>query len=151
MRDEPSRTAQSVAAAEFLLSYDPILGDLVPREAVAPTRWCLESVPGFHGKLYHLLRWGWLRRYLRFLERKYIPGITAHVGLRKRWIEENVRNVKISSPDYIGWPSAEAVKHYLDRMSAKIPHFETMEENDLNWIKVFLDRLHVVHRLRGSR
>jgi hypothetical protein len=36
-------------------------------------------------------------------------------------------------------------------MSAKIPHFETMEENDLNWIKVFLDRLHVVHRLRGSR
>src|SRR5436853_188733 len=92
MRDEPSRTAQSVAAAEFLLSYDPILGDLVPREAVAPTRWCLESVPGFHGKLYHLLRWGWLRRYLRFLERKYIPGITAHVGLRKRWIEENVRN-----------------------------------------------------------
>jgi adenylylsulfate kinase-like enzyme len=51
-------------------------------------------------------------------------------------IEENVRNVKISSPDYVGWPSGQAVKHYLDRMAAKIPHFETMEENDLNWIKV---------------
>ena len=51
-------------------------------------------------------------------------------------IEENVRNVKISSPDYVGWPSDQAVKHYLDRMAAKIPHFETMEENDLNWIKV---------------
>lgn len=51
-------------------------------------------------------------------------------------IEENVRNVKISSPDYIGWTSDAAVKHYLARMSAKIPHFETMEEPDLNYIKM---------------
>ena len=51
-------------------------------------------------------------------------------------IEENVRSVKISSPDYIGWSSDDAVKHYLARMSAKIPHFETMEESDLNYIKM---------------
>ena len=51
-------------------------------------------------------------------------------------IEENVRSVKISSPDYIGWSSDAAVKHYLARMSAKIPHFETMEESDLNYIKM---------------
>ena len=51
-------------------------------------------------------------------------------------IEENVRSVKISSPDYIGWSSGAAVKHYLARMSAKIPHFETMEEPDLNYIKM---------------
>lgn len=51
-------------------------------------------------------------------------------------IEENVRSVKISSPDYIGWSSDAAVKHYLARMSAKIPHFETMEEPDLNYIKM---------------
>jgi 6-phosphofructo-2-kinase / fructose-2,6-biphosphatase 4 len=53
-----------------------------------------------------------------------------------RIIEENVRNVKISSPDYIGWDEAEAVKHYLERVSAKIPHFETMEEDNLDWIKM---------------
>ena len=51
-------------------------------------------------------------------------------------IEENVRAVKISSPDYVGWSSDDAVKHYLARMSAKIPHFETMEEPDLNFIKM---------------
>lgn len=51
-------------------------------------------------------------------------------------IEENVRSVKISSPDYIGWSSDAAVKHYLARMSAKIPNFETMEETDLNYIKM---------------
>ena len=37
---------------------------------------------------------------------------------------------------YIGWSSDDAVKHYLARMSAKIPHFETMEERELNFIKV---------------
>ena len=52
-------------------------------------------------------------------------------------IEENVRSVKISSPDYIGWDSKIAIKHYLARMSAKIPHFETMEESDLNYVKMF--------------
>lgn len=54
----------------------------------------------------------------------------------ERIIEENVRSVKISSPDYVGWNPADAVKHYLARVSAKIPHFETMEEPDLNFIKV---------------
>ncbi|KAI9747803.1 MAG: hypothetical protein M1815_003892 [Lichina confinis] len=52
-------------------------------------------------------------------------------------IEENVRNVKISSPDYVGWDSQEAVKHYLSRITAKIPHFETMEETSLNFVKRF--------------
>lgn len=54
----------------------------------------------------------------------------------QRIIEENVRSVKISSPDYVGWSESDAVKHYLSRMSAKIPHFETMEEPDLDWIKM---------------
>jgi hypothetical protein len=54
----------------------------------------------------------------------------------QRIIEENVRNVKISSPDYKGWTDEDAVKHYLNRMSAKIPNFETMEELDLDWIKL---------------
>ncbi|MCJ1353080.1 MAG: hypothetical protein MMC33_003064 [Icmadophila ericetorum] len=51
-------------------------------------------------------------------------------------IEENVRNVKISSPDYVGWSQEAAVKHYLARVTAKIPHFETMEEPELNYIKM---------------
>ncbi len=36
----------------------------------------------------------------------------------------------------VGWSQEDAVKHYLTRMSAKIPHFETMEESDLNYIKM---------------
>ncbi|KAF2834239.1 6-phosphofructo-2-kinase/fructose-2,6-bisphosphatase-like protein [Patellaria atrata CBS 101060] len=54
----------------------------------------------------------------------------------ERIIEENVRNVKISSPDYKGWNDVDAIKDYLARISARIPHFETMEESDLHWIKM---------------
>jgi len=53
-----------------------------------------------------------------------------------RIIEENVRRVKISSPDYVGWDANDAIKHYLGRISARIPQFETMEEQDLNYIKM---------------
>lgn len=51
-------------------------------------------------------------------------------------IEENVRSVKISSPDYVGWNDDDAIKDYLQRISSRIPHFETMEEPDLHWVKM---------------
>ena len=54
----------------------------------------------------------------------------------ERIIEENVRSVKISSPDYKGWASNDAVKDYLRRIAARHPDFETMEETDLHWIKM---------------
>ncbi|KAJ5701544.1 hypothetical protein N7488_009092, partial [Penicillium malachiteum] len=54
----------------------------------------------------------------------------------ERIIEANVRSVKISSPDYVSWKPEDAVKHYLNRISARIPQFQTMEEKDLNYIKM---------------
>jgi 6-phosphofructo-2-kinase/fructose-2,6-biphosphatase 4 len=54
----------------------------------------------------------------------------------ERIIEENVRSVKISSPDYIGWSSEDAVKDYLHRINSRIPHYETIEEKDLHYVKM---------------
>ena len=54
----------------------------------------------------------------------------------ERIIEENVRSVKISSPDYLGWSPEDAVQDYLKRINARIPHFETMEENELHYVKM---------------
>lgn len=54
----------------------------------------------------------------------------------ERIIEENVRSVKISSPDYVGWAPEDAVKDYLKRINARIPHFETMEEKELHYVKM---------------
>ncbi|KAF7846412.1 hypothetical protein BT93_L4413 [Corymbia citriodora subsp. variegata] len=54
----------------------------------------------------------------------------------ERIIEENVRSVKISSPDYQGWSDEDAVRDYLSRINARIPHFETMEETELHYVKM---------------
>jgi 6-phosphofructo-2-kinase/fructose-2,6-biphosphatase 4 len=54
----------------------------------------------------------------------------------ERIIQENVRRVKISSPDYKDWKDEDAVQDYLARINSRIPHFETMEEPDLHWIKM---------------
>lgn len=53
-----------------------------------------------------------------------------------RIIQENVRRVKISHPDYHGWKDEDAVQDYLARINARIPHFESMEEEELHWIKM---------------
>lgn len=37
---------------------------------------------------------------------------------------------------YVSWKSEDAVKHYLNRISSRIPQFQSMEEKDLNYIKV---------------
>ncbi|KAG0648333.1 Fructose-2 [Hyphodiscus hymeniophilus] len=51
-------------------------------------------------------------------------------------LRENARNVKISSPDFIGMDPDEAAKLYLRRIDVKIPLFETMDEPDLNYVKM---------------
>ncbi|KAF6819731.1 6-phosphofructo-2-kinase/fructose-2,6-bisphosphatase [Colletotrichum sojae] len=51
-------------------------------------------------------------------------------------LRENARNVKISSPDFAGMDPDEAAKLYLRRIDMKIPVFETMNEKELNYIKM---------------
>ncbi|KAK8100930.1 6-phosphofructo-2-kinase [Apiospora kogelbergensis] len=51
-------------------------------------------------------------------------------------LRENARNVKINSPDFEGMDPDEAAKLYLRRIEMKIPIFETMTENELNYIKM---------------
>lgn len=70
-------------------------------------------------------------------------------------LKENARNVKISSPDvsnhtrltqvrwltnildqFHGMDPDEAAQHYLQRIQTKIPVFETMEESELNYVKM---------------
>ncbi|KAK1835350.1 6-phosphofructo-2-kinase-domain-containing protein [Podospora conica] len=51
-------------------------------------------------------------------------------------LKENARNVKISSPDFYGMNPDEAAAHYLQRIQTKIPVFETMEESELNYVKM---------------
>ncbi|RDW89318.1 putative 6-phosphofructo-2-kinase fructose bisphosphatase protein [Coleophoma cylindrospora] len=51
-------------------------------------------------------------------------------------LQENARSVKISSPDFVGMDPDDAAKMYLKRIDEKIPSFETMNESDLNYVKM---------------
>ncbi|KAK3945822.1 6-phosphofructo-2-kinase-domain-containing protein [Diplogelasinospora grovesii] len=51
-------------------------------------------------------------------------------------LKENARNVKIHSPDFEGMEPDAAAEKYLKRIVEKIPVFETMEEEELNYVKM---------------
>ncbi|TFB02121.1 Putative 6-phosphofructo-2-kinase/fructose-2,6-bisphosphatase YLR345W [Trichoderma ghanense] len=51
-------------------------------------------------------------------------------------LHDNAINVKISSPDFAGMDREAAAKMYLKRIEMRIPVFETMEEPELNYIKM---------------
>jgi len=51
-------------------------------------------------------------------------------------LQENAMNVKIASPDFAEMEPMEAAKLYLKRIEEKIPMFETMDEKELNYIKM---------------
>jgi methyltransferase (TIGR00027 family) len=72
----------------LLLSYDRVLGRLVPREAVAPTRWCLQAAMGAMTLLFDFPLF---RAYVQYNERRMFPGISVHNATRKRWIEDQAR------------------------------------------------------------
>lgn len=94
MHNRPSRTAQSVATNVLFLSYDPILGQLVPPEVAIPTRWFLEAAVGGFALLFDIPLF---RAYARRVERKTLPGISVHNVIRKRWIEDKVREALTSA------------------------------------------------------
>ncbi|CAG8438304.1 8034_t:CDS:10, partial [Funneliformis caledonium] len=51
-------------------------------------------------------------------------------------IETNIRSVKITSPDYIGWDPEEAVKDYWSRINNHLSHYETITTMELNFVKM---------------
>ncbi|KAH9910081.1 bifunctional 6-phosphofructo-2-kinase/fructose-2,6-bisphosphate 2-phosphatase [Xylariomycetidae sp. FL2044] len=51
-------------------------------------------------------------------------------------LRENARNVKINSPDFSDMDPDDAANLYLKRIETKIPTFETMNEPELNYIKM---------------
>lgn len=92
MRNKPSLTAQSVALNLLMLSYNPNWTTLVPPAVVEPTRWFLQAIPGTTRMAVGLLERSHLvRALLHGFYEGTNPGLLVHNGLRKRWIENKVR------------------------------------------------------------
>ncbi|KFA76306.1 hypothetical protein S40288_02995 [Stachybotrys chartarum IBT 40288] len=54
----------------------------------------------------------------------------------ERILRENARNVKISSPDFAEMDPDAAAQLYLKRIQMRIPIFETMDEPELNYVRM---------------
>ncbi|CAN6659003.1 putative 6-phosphofructo-2-kinase/fructose-2,6-bisphosphatase YLR345W [Trichomonascus vanleenenianus] len=48
----------------------------------------------------------------------------------------NIRDVKLTSPDYANIDFDQAVRHYLRRIELRIPHYEPVNEPELSYVKL---------------
>ncbi|KAG8891647.1 hypothetical protein FRB99_003436, partial [Tulasnella sp. 403] len=51
-------------------------------------------------------------------------------------VDANIRSVKISSPDYKGWPPEKAVEDYWSRIKTHEKHYQPLEELTWPYIKI---------------
>lgn len=87
-RDKPSNTALIVAASLQLVDPPAAAAHLMPREAIRRGQALLQTV---HPRLCALLRWAWIRRLLRMVERATLAGILLHIALRKRVLRDRAQ------------------------------------------------------------
>ena len=88
---QPSETALAIAADYLYLALDPRYGVLVPRRAALYTRILLETIGPAARWYVSLLNQRWFRAQYDLYERVVAPGSMLYLGLRKCFIEAEVR------------------------------------------------------------
>ncbi|CED82427.1 cytoplasm protein [Phaffia rhodozyma] len=69
---------------------------------------------------------------------------------RDEIVEANIRSVKLSSPDYRGWNSDDAVRDYWSRIRDQERSYEPIVDPDAAWIKVInVGERIVINRIEG--
>ncbi|KAI1315067.1 hypothetical protein EDD11_001360 [Mortierella claussenii] len=51
-------------------------------------------------------------------------------------IDANIRSVKVSSPDYVGWKEADAVNDFKRRIENHLPFYKTITDLNLSFVKL---------------
>jgi methyltransferase (TIGR00027 family) len=89
--DEPSATARLIARSLLLLSQDPAGSSLAPPRSAETSAWFLVACGENPARFQRLARQFWFRRLLFQAEHFTAPGILLHYALRKRRVEETIR------------------------------------------------------------
>jgi len=66
-----------------------------------------------------------------------------------RILEENIRTVKISTPDYKGVDPNVAIKDFHERREKYMTVYQTLDESDGSFVKIFNCRKFIVNNIRG--
>ena len=124
--EQPSVTAALIAAATIYVARDPRLGHLVPDGAAAWSARCLRAVSARRLAVTAALAHPVLRWMPALAERATVPGLLLHFVLRKRWIEDAVRDRLVA-----GCAQVIAVGAGFDtlavRLAATFPHVTFFE------------------------
>ena len=93
--------------------------------------------------------------------RKHIIKVLQErgIGAKKMFLEticddkellmENIRTVKLSTPDYRGVDEEEALKDFQERRENYMSVYETLDDGDGSYIKVLNSQKFVIHNIRG--
>lgn len=87
--NRPSATAQLTAASLVLLSREPQMSSLISPAAAQASRWFLGDD---RGRYWHLCGQHGFRALVAAVESRTLPGILRHFALRKRFLEDIVRD-----------------------------------------------------------
>ncbi|KAJ2767369.1 hypothetical protein IWQ56_003359 [Coemansia nantahalensis] len=92
------------------------------------------------------------RRHIRdtFEAHQIRPLFIEYICENEQIVDENIRKVKITSPDYITMDPDTAVSDFKTRIARMAPYYETIDDGDLSYIKLFNVGEHlVVNNIRG--
>ncbi|KAJ2019623.1 hypothetical protein GGI13_004759 [Coemansia sp. RSA 455] len=88
--------------------------------------------------------------YDRFETHKIRPLFIEYICENDAIVEENIRKVKISSPDYITMDPDSAVSDFRARIANMLPYYESIDDNTQSYIKLYNVGEHfVVNNIRG--
>lgn len=86
-----SLTAIKIARIVVAAGEDPVLAHLLPPGAAAANRRLLSRAGLLPAWMQQVLASPWYRRFSGLLEHMFVPAFSAHVVLRKRYFEDQVR------------------------------------------------------------
>ncbi|KAJ1778417.1 hypothetical protein GGH19_004256 [Coemansia sp. RSA 1807] len=75
--------------------------------------------------------------YDRLEEHQIRPMFIEYICENDEIVGENIRKVKISSPDYITMDPDTAVQEFRSRIARMEPFYETISDSDLSYIKLY--------------
>ncbi|KAJ2004229.1 hypothetical protein GGI02_002059 [Coemansia sp. RSA 2322] len=88
--------------------------------------------------------------YDRFEAHQIRPLFIEYICENDVIVEENIRKVKITSPDYVTMDPDSAVSDFRARIARMQPYYESIDGNDLSYIKLYNVGEHfVVNNIRG--
>ncbi|ORY94169.1 6-phosphofructo-2-kinase-domain-containing protein [Syncephalastrum racemosum] len=72
----------------------------------------------------------------KLIARDIHPLFIESICNKPEIVYANIRSVKISSPDYVGWDPEEAVKDYTHRIERHMENYETIADTSLPFVKL---------------